>query len=109
MVLVAGKDFVDPELLLRDMLGERMRAVEEQFPEPRSRADEERIEKERRLVRELRVARRTACGPFRRASLTPQKPHAQGCRSRTLRGMLVLEPDFVIGVAGSGCVSSCGE
>jgi hypothetical protein len=57
---MAEKGFVDPEPLLREMLAERMREVEEQYPEPRSSADEDRIETERqRLTRELRVLRRT--------------------------------------------------
>jgi len=58
---MAVKGFVDPEPLLREMQDERMREVEEQYPEPRSSADEARIETERqRLMRELRTLGRTA-------------------------------------------------
>jgi len=58
---MAEKGFVDPEPLLDEMLAERMREVEAQYPKPRSSADEDRIETERqRLMRELRVLRRNA-------------------------------------------------
>ncbi len=61
MVWMAGKEFVDLEPLLREMLEEKMREVEAKYPEPRSRSDERRIALERRrLLRELQVARRTA-------------------------------------------------
>ena len=61
MVSMGSKGFVDPESLLGEALEERMRAFEQQYPEPRSQADEMRIEKERkRLIRELTGARRSA-------------------------------------------------
>lgn len=61
MTLMAGKDFVDPEPLLRDMLEEKMREIEDRLPEPRTRTDEQLLKSERRrLTRELRRARRSA-------------------------------------------------
>ena len=51
------KGFVDPQPLFE----ERIKEIEKQFPEPRSHADEQLLEIERRqLLRELRIARRTA-------------------------------------------------
>ena len=57
---MARNEIVDPGPILREMLKERMRSVESQYPEPRSRTDRKRIETERRrLIRELRVLRGT--------------------------------------------------
>lgn len=59
--VVAGRDFIDPEPLLRAVLEERLREFAEQYPEPRSSADDDRIKAERRrLIRELGRAKRTA-------------------------------------------------
>ncbi len=61
MVLVAREEFVDPDPLLSEKLEERVRELEDQYPEPRSNADERRLKrKRRRLMREFHIARGAA-------------------------------------------------
>ena len=55
-------DFLVTDIDMPRMSGKELcQAIEEQFPEPRSPADQLRLETERkRLIRELRIAKRTA-------------------------------------------------
>ena len=55
------EEFIDPGPLLREQRDERLRELQEQFPEPRSRRDERRLNRAKRhFMREYRRAHKTA-------------------------------------------------